>query len=388
MTLAGPASLREPSGTALVAALTAKANTYPDTIRLSRGDPDFATPEHIVDAVRRHLQHRPVDEIVPPEGRADLRIAIAERLRRINHLAVDPAKEIVVTHGGQEAAFLMIQAVVGYGDEVIVPEPNYYTHRDAILFAGGTPVPVLGSGADGFRVDPEQVGAAITPRTRALLLVSPNNPSAGVLAPEDVRALVALAEERDLVILADDTYDQFLYEGAVHTSPASLPDAAPRSLTINTCSKTYAMTGWRLGWITGPAGVIARVRELKEATTGHTSSLVQVAALAALTGPQDIVAEMRATYTRRRALTLAALDRMGLSYGNPQGGQFVFVDVRPLGLPSLDLAAQLLERAHVFVGPGVMFGRDWDGFLRIAWLLPEEELVDGLQRMAVALRTL
>ena len=377
-----------PSGPALQAKLLARLAGFPDAIRLSRGDPDFATPRHIIHAVRDVLWRQISDQIAPPEGREDLRRAIAARLQRVNHLEVDPTAEVVVTQGGQEAAFLMILAAVGSGDEVIVPEPNYYSYGDAIRFTGARPVPVPTSVDTGFAVDPDRVRRAVTDRTRALLLVSPNNPSAAVMSPEVVRDLVQLAADRDLLILADDTYDQFLYDEAVHTSPGALDGAGGRTLTINTCSKTYAMTGWRLGWVAGPAPLVARVRALKEATTGGTSTLAQAAALTALTGPQDVVTEMLAAYARRRTLTLAALAAMRLPYGMPMGGQFVFVDIRPLGLSSLAFAEQVLERAHVLVGPGIVFGADWDGFVRVAWLLPDDQLVEGLARMAGAVRGL
>jgi aspartate/methionine/tyrosine aminotransferase len=334
------------------------------------------------------LSRQTFDEIAPPEGREDLRRAIAARLQRVNRFEVDPAGEVVVTQGGQEAAFLMVAAAAGPGDEVIVPEPNYYSYGDAIRWVGATPVPVRTLVENGFTVDPDRVRSALTDRTCAMLLVSPNNPSAAVLSPDVVHALVELADAHDLLILADDTYDQFLYEDAVHTSPAALRPARGRTLTVNTCSKTYAMTGWRVGWIAGPAPLMARVRALKAASTGGTSTLAQAAALEALTGPQGVVADMLAAYARRRSLTLAALDAMGLPYGKPMGGQFVFIDIRSVGLSSLAFAEQLLERGRVLVGSGAVFGADWDGFVRLAWLLPDDQLAEGLARMADAVRVL
>jgi aminotransferase len=369
-------------GPAVASALQAKAARLPDLIRLSRGDSDFATPPHIVAAVHRHLSGLSHDAILPAAGSAELRRAIADRVRRVNHLDVDPKTEVVVTEGAQEAAFLMILAAVGPGDEVIIPEPNYYSYPDAVRMAGGVPVGVHCPVDRDYAIDPDAVRRAITAHTTALLLVSPNNPSANVITPETVRVLAGIAEEHDLLVLADDTYDRFLYDDAAHTSPGALPEARARTLTINTCSKTYAMTGWRVGWVCGPADLMARVRKLKEATTGGTSSLGQEAALAALTGPQDVVDVMRAAFARRRADTLAALDAMGLPYGRPAGGQFVFVDIRSLEIPSVACADRLLEAAHVLVGPGLVFGPAWDGFLRIAWLVPDDELREGLRRMA------
>jgi aspartate/methionine/tyrosine aminotransferase len=194
--------------------------------------------------------------------------------------------------------------------------------------------------------------------------------------------------ERNLWILADDTYDEFLYDGATHTSPASLQRIQHRTLTINTCSKTYAMTGWRIGWVTGPAEIMPRVRAIKEATTGATSTLAQVAALAALTGPQEIVAEMRREFATRRRLTLDALDGMNLRYGMPYGGQFVLVDISSLQMPSLEVARLAFEREHILLGAGAVFGEQWDQFIRIAWLLPRRELAEGMERMRRVVQSL
>jgi aspartate/methionine/tyrosine aminotransferase len=180
---------------------------------------------------------------------------------------------------------------------------------------------------DDFQVDPERIRAAITDRTRAMLRVSPNNPNGSVIPPKNVRRLLKIAQEHDLIILADDIYDVFVFDDYEHLSPASLPGGKERTLTLNALSKTYAMTGWRTGWVVGPADLMAQVRQLKAATTGATSIIAQHAALAALTGPQDTVNEMREAYVRRRRIVLDALDNMGIPYGASQGGQFVFADI-------------------------------------------------------------
>jgi aspartate/methionine/tyrosine aminotransferase len=376
------------TGTSLLYALLAQLRQHPDGVNLGRGDPDFATPSHILDAVRTALDAPERELADAPRLQAELREAIAARLQRINGIHVDPQTEIVLTQGGQEALFLMVQAALAPGDEVLVPDPNYNTYADAIRFAGAVRVPVATRVEENFAVDPDRVRAAVTPRTRALVMVSPNNPSAAVLSPDQVKALAALAEERDLLILADDIYDRFLYDGAVHTSPASLPGVKPRTLTLNALSKAYAMTGWRLGWVAGPAPLMAQVRRVKEAISGGVSTLSVRAGIAALTGPQEPVLEMHAAYTRRRRIVLDALDRAGFKYGTPQGGQFVLVDMRRLGLSSLDLARRVLEEAHVLIYPGVSFGEAWDGFMRITFLQPESALRDALDRVVRVLAAL
>jgi aminotransferase len=371
-------------GTDLLYALIAEARGYPDTIVLGRGDPDFDTPPHIVAAAREAMTKH-ANDFTPPEGMPALLEAIAERVKRINNIDVDPETEVVVTNGGQEALFLMVLAAIGEGEELLVPEPNYNTYNDALRFARGVKVGVPTYPNEDFRVDPERMRQAVTERTRGMLLVSPNNPCASVIAPEDVRDLIEIARENDLLILADDIYDLFIYDDFVHLSPASVPGGKERTLTLNALSKAFSMTGWRTGWIVGPADLMAQVKQLKAAVTGATSVIAQHAALAALTGPQDAVSEMREAYIRRRRIVLDALDAMGISYGVPQGGQFIFADIGFTGMSCVDLAQKILADQHVLVYPGSAFTKDRDNYLRITFLQPEEKLREGLGRMKLAM---
>ena len=372
-------------GTNLLYKLIGEARGYDDVIVMGRGDPDFDTPPHIVAAAKEAMIHRHA-EYSPPAGLPALREAIAERVKRVNNIDVDPATEVVVTNGGQEALFLMVLATVGPGDEMIVPEPNYNTYADSLDFAGATKVEVQTWPQEDFRADPALVRAAVTERTRALLLVSPNNPCASVISPDDMRELLDIAIERDLMILSDEIYDLFVYDDFVHTSPASLPGGKERTLTLNALSKSYSMTGWRLGWITGPADLMARVTELKAATTGGASVISQYAGIAALTGPQEPVEMMAAAYRRRRRLVLDALDEMGMKYGLPQGGQFVFADIAFTGLDSAEVAQRMLTEQHVLAYPGSAFSKDRKDYLRMTFLQPEDKLIEGLERMKVAMQ--
>ncbi|MGH7427134.1 MAG: pyridoxal phosphate-dependent aminotransferase [Candidatus Methylomirabilaceae bacterium] len=378
-----PAKVQVPlTGTSLFYSLMAELKRYPDGISLGRGDPDFTTPSHILEAVRGWLDAPEADLRAPGRVRSELLAAIAARLRNINGIDVDPATEIVLTQGGQEAIFLMVQTALGPGDEIIVPEPNYSSYADAIAFAGAVQVPVRTRIDENFVLDPDRVRAAVTPRTRALVMVSPNNPTAAVLSPDRVEALTAIAEEHDLIILADDIYDRFLYDGHVHTSPASLDGMKARTLTLNALSKMYAMTGWRIGWVAGPAPLIEQVARIKEAASGDLSLLSQRAGIAALTGPQDGLFEMQTAYGRRRRIVMDALDGMRLRYGVPQGGQFILADISPTGLSSLDLARRLLEEGHVLVSPGISYGDSWRGFIRMTFLQPEPVLREAMRRIA------
>lgn len=374
----------EKRGTLLLYQLLAEAREYPDTIFMARGDPDFDTPSHIIKAAREAMLHH-ANDYTPPEGILSLRQAIAARTKQINNIEVDPETDIVVTNGGQEALFLMVLSVLGSGDAMLVPEPSYNTYNDALRFAGGEKISVPTYVAEDFYTDPDRMRQAITGRTRAMLLVSPNNPSASVIPPDDIRQFVQMAQEHDLIILSDEIYDMFLYDGHQHLSPASLPEAKERTLTLNASSKAYAMTGWRVGWIIGPADLMAQVREIKAAITGATSVVAQYAALAALTGTQEPVQDMHQAYIRRRRMVMDTLDSLELSYGLPQGGQFLFADISRTGLDSISLARQILHQEHVLVYPGTGFGPDWQNYVRITFLQPEEKLSVGLERMKVSL---
>jgi aspartate/methionine/tyrosine aminotransferase len=361
--------------------LAAKLKQFPDGVTLGRGDPDFDTPQHIRDAVRTAIEN-PSGAKSVAKVRAELHQAIAARLKAINGIDVDPETEIVLTQGGQEALVLMSMTALAPGDEIIIAEPNYSSYADAIRMAGAVRVPIKTAIDDNFTYDPERVRAAITPRTRAIVMVSPNNPTAAVLPPDAVRALCRIAEEHDLLILADDIYDRFLYEGAVHTSPASLPGMKARTMTLNALSKSYAMTGWRLGWVAGPAPLMRQLKQVKEAMSGDISTLSLYAGLAALTGPQQPLHDMVAAYTRRRKIVMDAFDKMRLPYGRPMGGQFLLADIRSVGMPAFDFVVKMVDEAHVLVYPGISFGEDWTGFVRATFLQPEEVLRDAFARMA------
>ena len=380
-------SKKKPQGTNLLYQLIGEARSYDDVIVMGRGDPDFDTPAHIVAAAKEAMIHHHAD-YTPPQGLQALREAIAERVKRVNNIDLDPASEVVVTNGGQEALFLMTLAVTSPGDEMIVPEPNYNTYADSLAFAGGVKVEVQTWPEEDFRTDPALVRAAITERSRSLLLVSPNNPCASVISPSDMQAMLDIAIEHDLMILSDEIYDLFVYDDFVHTSPASLPGGKERTLTLNALSKAYSMTGWRLGWIVGPADLMARVAELKAAISGGTSVISQYAGIAALTGSQEPVEMMAAAYRRRRRMVLDALDDMGMKYGLPQGGQFVFADIGFTGLDSAEVAQRMLTEQHVLAYPGSAFSKDRKDYLRMTFLQPEDQLIEGLDRMKVAMQNI
>ena len=380
-------SKKKKQGTSLLYQLIGEARTYDDVIIMGRGDPDFDTPAHIVAAAKDAMIHHHA-QYTPPQGLLSLRQAIADRVKRVNNIDVDPETEVVVTNGGQEALFLMVLAVISPGEEMIVPEPNYNTYADSLAFAGGSKVEIQTYPETAFRADPAEVRRAISDKTRALLLVSPNNPAASVISPADMQEMLSIAQEHDLMILADDIYDLFVYDDFEHISPASLPGGKERSLTLNALSKSYSMTGWRLGWIVGPADLMSRVAELKAAISGGTSVISQYAGIAALTGPQDAVEMMAAAYRERRRMVLDALDAMGMNYGLPQGGQFVFADIGFTGMDSAEVAQRMLTEQHVLAYPGSAFSKDRKDYLRMTFLQPEDQLMEGLERMKTAMQNI
>jgi aspartate/methionine/tyrosine aminotransferase len=374
-----PAPTPKKRGTDLLYSLIAQARQYDDAVILGRGDPDLDTPSHIVAAANAAIEAG-YETGSPVAGLDELREAIARRVKRVNNIDVDPETEVVVTNGGQEAIFLIVNTLLSPGDEIIVPVPTYNSYNDAISFAGAVMVDVPTRVDEGFHIDPDRVRAAITDRTKSLLMVSPNNPTASVIAPATVRELVKIAVENRLTIIADDIYDQFLYDGAVHLSPASLSEARECTLTLNSVSKAYAMTGWRAGWVVGPADLMKRLAAVKAGVSGPTSVIAQRGAIAALNGPQDCVREAHEIYERRRQIVLSALGDMGFTCGLPEGGQFAFADISSTGLDSVTLVKHVLDKTHVLIYPGFAFGQEWESFIRVTFLQPEEVLRDALER--------
>jgi aminotransferase len=366
--------------TSQVYALMRKAKGYADHIALGRGDPDFDTSEAVLARTEQLLSGTKPDQI-PVEGLPELREAIADRVGRMNGIKANPDTEVLVTNGGQEALFLMVLSVIDRGDEVVLPEPNYNTYKDAISFAGGVRVGVPTKREESFRADPRLMEAAVTPRTRALVLASPNNPSGAVISPEDHREFVAIAERHDLTILSDEIYDFFVYDDLEHLSPATLPGARQRTITLNAVSKMYAMTGWRIGWLVGEAALIEPIKPLKAAINGGTSLISQLGALAALQTEDSVAQEMKNALVRRRAIVMQGLDRINIPYGIPQGGQFIFADISRLNMGSLAFCEWILENCRVLLYPGAAYGADFDDSLRITFLQNESKLEEAMSRI-------
>lgn len=356
-----------------------------DLIALARGDPDLSTPLHIVEAAKQALDQG-YTHYTHWAGMPELRKAIADKLWQDNSIRVDPETEVLVTTGAQEAVFLVCLALLDPGDEILVPDPHYMTYDTAIALAGAKAVLVPTFEKDDFEVQPEEIVRHITTKTKAVLLVSPNNPTGGIIRPETVREIAALAEKHNFIVISDEIYEKFIYDDVQLLSIASLPGMRDRTVTINGFSKTYAMTGWRIGYLAAPAGFIRALEALKHTVSICAPAVSQAAALAALTGSQDCIQEALATYAERRLVLMKGLDELGLSYGRPHGTFYIFASVAATGLSSMDFAITLLQKAQVLVLPGSSFGPNGEGFVRFSLVAPVPRLEEAIERMKLSLK--
>jgi aminotransferase len=356
------------------------AKQKPNAISLGLGDPDLPTPAHIIAAAKQAIDDGRTGP-APPTGLLELRQAIARKLTRDNGVEVDPEHEVLVTTGGQEALFLLIQGLIEPGDEVLVPDPRYPSYDQAIELAGGKIVLVPTDEANGFEIDPDEVERRITPKSKVLLLISPNNPTAGINSPATVRRLAEIAQERDLIVIADEIYEAFVYDGWEHLSIASLPGMRERTITLNGLSKSYAMTGWRIGYLAAPPEFIRTVSALKEMVNVQAPTVSQWAGIAALDGPQECVADMRRTYAERRDLVMPTLREMGFTFSVPRGGLYIWANTSATGIESTQLSYLFLKEADVLVFPGTGFGAPWGDYIRMTLLQPKEVLAEVVERM-------
>jgi aminotransferase len=355
-----------------------------DVIALGRGDPDFATPDHIIAAAKSALDHG-ATHYTHPAGDLALRQAIADHLSAATGLVYDPATEVVVTLGAQEAVYLAFLSLIEAGDEVLLPSHRFTSYDAGIELCGGRVATYPTVFGNDYRLDPAEIERRITGRTKAISIVSPDNPTGGVAAPEAIAAVARIARERDLLVISDEIYDRFVYDDARHVSIASQPGMQERTLIVNGFSKCYAMTGWRVGYLAGPADFIRPIIEVKHTLTICTPAVSQAAALAALTGPQDCIARMREIYAERRGFLMRALDEMGLPYVRPDGAFYVYVDITATGMRSPEFCLSLLQDTGVMMFPGTMFGNDGERHVRMSLLAPLDEIQEATRRMSAVI---
>ncbi|MGQ9735931.1 MAG: aspartate/prephenate aminotransferase [Thermaceae bacterium] len=351
-----------------------------DLVALTAGEPDFDTPEHVKEAARRALAQGKT-KYAPPAGIPELREALAEKFRRENGLFVSP-EETIVTVGGKQALFNLFQAILDPGDEVIVLAPYWVSYPEMVRFAGGVPVEVATRPMDGFVPDPEEVRRAITPKTKALVVNSPNNPTGAVYPREILEALARLAMEYDFHLVSDEIYEHLIYEG-MHFSPATV--APEHTITVNGAAKAFAMTGWRIGYACGPKAVIKAMADVSSQSTTSPDTIAQWAALEALTNLEAshaFIQTAREAYRRRRDLLLTGLERLGLKAVRPRGAFYILMNTELLAEDEVQAAERLLE-AGVAVVPGTDFAAY--RHVRLSYATSEENLKKALDRMATLL---
>lgn len=357
-----------------------------DVISLGVGEPDFATPWHICDAAIAALR-RGMTSYTSNLGLMELREAIAEDMQCRWGAPYDPATEIVTTVGVSEALDLTMRALLDPGDEVIVPEPCFVAYKPAVIMAGGVPVTVRTRAEDEFRLQPADLEAAITPRTKAILIGYPNNPTGATMSREDYLPLAQLCAKHDLLVLSDEIYALLTYEGE-HTCFATLPQMRERTVVFNGFSKAYAMTGWRLGYACGPADIIEAINRLHAYTIMCAPVSAQVAALEALRHGEHEMRKMIAEYDQRRRVFVKGFNDIGLPCFVPKGAFYAFPQVGHLGLSAKEFSRRLLFEYNVAAVPGNAFGECGEGHLRCTYATSMDNLKLALERMAQLVETL
>lgn len=357
-----------------------------EIVHLEIGEPDFATPAHIVEAGVKAL-HDGYTHYTPAAGLVPVRMAIADYVARTRGIHVD-ASHVVVTPGGKPIMFYTMLALLDPGDEVIMPNPSFPIYESMVHFVGATPVFVPLRMENDFRFDIDELRAKITPRTRLLILNSPANPTGGMLERADVEAIAQLALRHDLMVLSDEIYSRILYEGEA-PSIASLPGMAEHTIILDGFSKTYAMTGWRLGYGVMPEALAAHMTTLQVNSVSCTNAATQMAGMAALTGPQDCVDQMVRAFRERRDVIVEGLNQIaGVKCARPRGAFYVFPRVEGTGMDSNHLADYCLKEAGVAVLAGTAFGKYGEGYLRLSYANSVENIRKALVRLKAALEKL
>jgi len=358
------------------------AESVPGVISLGVGEPDFTPPQHVLEAAKlaldRGLTHYP-----STAGIQELREALVEKARHDYSLSYDPDSEVLVTVGGTQAIYLALQALTNPGDEVLIPDPGFLCYEPSALMAGGAPVfmPLLEK--NGFKIEEEDVISQITKKSRVMIINSPNNPTGAVLSRGDLAKLAKLAVERDLLVISDEVYEKITYDGATHFCLATFPGMRERTLVVGSFSKTYAMTGFRVGYVYGPKELIAPMMLVLQYCVACVDGPAQYAALGALRGPQDFVREMVSEFDRRRRLLHSRLNEIeGFHCSLPKGAFYIFANIEDFKMPSEKLAELLVSQGRVITVPGSAFGKRGEGYLRFSYATAYDKIEEALDRIA------
>ncbi|MEX3610330.1 pyridoxal phosphate-dependent aminotransferase [Rothia sp. LK2588] len=364
-------------------------------IGFGAGEPDFPTPSYIVDAAAEALRDPANYRYSPATGLPALKKAIAEKTLRDSGVQIDPS-QVIVTNGGKQAVYEAFATVIAEGDDVLLPAPYWTTYPEAIRLAGGNPIEVFAGSELEYKVTPEMLEEAYTENTKALIFVSPSNPTGAVYTPEETRAIGEWVKSKGIFVLADEIYEHLTYDDTPFTSILkAVPELADHAIILNGVAKTYAMTGWRVGWMYGPADVIKAAGNLQSHLTSNVNNIAQHAAIAAVSGSLDAVEQMRSAFDRRRKAIVEGLNAIeGITCPTPKGAFYAYPDVTGLLGKTIDgvtpqtseeLATLILEKAEVAVVPGEAFGPS--GYLRLSYALGDDDLAEGVRRIQELLAT-
>lgn len=358
------------------------ADGLDDVIKLGRGDPDFDTPAHIIKAGQDALANG-ATHYTHPLGILPLREAIADNIRHYGG-ADYAADEIMITPGGQQGMFIIALSLLNPGDEIIVPCPGYNPYSQAAEMADAVVVKIPMGMETNFTLTADMIAPHITPKSKILVLINPNNPTGSVTAPDEVLKIAKLAEEHDLIVISDEIYSRLVFGNHKVLPVASIDGMKERTITLSGFSKAYAMTGWRIGYLAGPRDLITPMSEVNHAFAISTAAVSQHAALAAMTGSQDCVEEMRKLYDGRRQAICDGLDKIGMAYAEPQGAFYVYADVSSLdlGITAGAFCEQLLAEGRVMMYPGTIYGDHTDDFVRMSMTQPVERIREAMERLS------
>jgi aminotransferase len=377
----------EKLGVSGIRAIFEKAQTIPDVIRLEFGEPDFDTPKNIKDAAIRAIS-RGETKYTSGAGIPELRKAVSKKLERENGIFYEPLREVVVSAGATSGIYFSLLATLDAGDEILIPNPGWATYAFSVNLAGAVPIQYNLESSTGYSFRTRTVEPLVTQRTKAILINTPSNPMGSVLSRNNVEEVANFAKRYNLTVISDEVYEKFLYPDTIapkleYVSIGSLPEMKDRTVTVNSFSKTYAMTGWRIGYVAASEKIAQAIVKINTASSSCISSVSQFAALEALEGPQDSVKQMIATYQKRRDEIVKRLNQIhGFECPVPSGAFYAFPDISASGLSSFDLSMKILEKAHVATVPGSAFGSKGEGHLRLAYANSLENIQAALDRIS------
>ena len=357
-------------------------------INLSLGEPDFKTPQHIIKAAVEALQSG-YTHYTSNRGLLEFREAVAHKLKIQNNMDVDPETEVMATVGSMGALSLTMLTIIDSGDEVLIPSPGYVSYESQVLMAGGKPVPYRLREENQFQPDLDEISSLITPKTKAIVVNSPSNPTGAVFDYDVLKGIADLAADENILVISDEAYERITYDGIRHISPASLPGMMERTISIFSFSKTYAMTGWRIGYAVANKEIISEMTKLQEHLVAHPSSISQIAATVALRELNGQVERMVREYAERRLIVMDGLSKIpGIRFQRPRGSFYIFPNIRSFEMSSEEFTMHLLREAKVIVVPGSAFGRFGEGYIRISYSISREMLKEAINRIAKSIEKL